>query len=494
MVDPRAPVIVGVGEANQRVAAEQARPPIALMVDAAHAAERDAGVALLRKVDIFAVVAIGSWRYADPGAYASRLLNIEPRATAVSTVGGNSPQILANEFASRIQAGECDVVLIAGAESMHTRWRARREPRVQLDWADGGDEPCSWVIGDDRPGASDYEMAHLAVAPTMVYPLFETALRASFGRGVDEHQKHVSEMWAKFAAVSAGNPNAWSRVAYTPEEIREVSPDNRMVCFPYPKRMCANIDVDQGAAFLLCSYEAAKAAGVSDDKIVFLHAAAEAHDHYFVTERESLATSPAINAAGLDALQHAQLGIDDIAHFDLYSCFPSAVQIGRAALGIASDDTRSLTVTGGLGFAGGPVNNYPSHGIARMVETLRTAPNASGLTTALGWYVSKHAVGVWSAQPPRRPFVVQHPQARVDALPRREPAGLVDTEAKVEATSVAVERDGTPTVGIVTALLADGRRAIANSRDADALNDMMREPWEGRTVKLTNDGTTNSLR
>src|SRR5204863_10009134 len=128
------------------------------------------------------------------------------------------------------------------AESMHARWRARREPRVRLEWDDGGDAACSWVIGDDRPGASDYEMAHLAVAPTMVYPLFETALRASFGRGIEEHQKHVSEMWARFAAVSAGNPNAWSRVAYTPEEIREVSPDNRMVCFPYPKRMCANID------------------------------------------------------------------------------------------------------------------------------------------------------------------------------------------------------------------------------------------------------------
>jgi acetyl-CoA C-acetyltransferase len=491
MVDPRAPVVVGVGEVNQRVAAEDARPPVELLVDAARAAELDSGVSLLASVDVVAAVAIGSWRYADPGAYASRLLGITPRATALSTVGGNSPQILANDFASRIQAGECDVALMGGGESRHTRWRARREPRVQLEWDDGGDEPCPFVVGDDRPGASDYEMAHLAVAPTMVYPLFETALRASFGRGVDEHQKHVSEMWAKFAAVSAGNPNAWSRVSFTPEEIREVSADNRMVCFPYPKRMCANIDVDQGAAFLLCSYEAAKTAGVADDKIVFLHAAAEAHDHYFVTERDSLATSPAINAAGTDALQHAHLGIDDVAHFDLYSCFPSAVQIGRAALGISSDDTRALTVTGGLGFAGGPVNNYPSHGIARMVETLRTQPDTFGLTTALGWYVSKHAVGVWSTQPPRQPFAVGHPQARVDALPRRDPAGLIDTEARVEATSVAVERDGTPTVGIVTALLPDGRRAIANARDADILGDMMREPWEGRTVKVANDGTTN---
>ena len=75
-----------------------------------------------------------------------------------------------------------------------------------------------------------------------------------------------------------------------------MSPDNRVVVFPYLKRMCANIDVDQAAAFLLCSYGAARDAGVPDDRIVFLHACAEAHDHWFVTERESLTRSPAIAA------------------------------------------------------------------------------------------------------------------------------------------------------------------------------------------------------
>jgi acetyl-CoA C-acetyltransferase len=494
MVDARSPVVVGVGQVNQRAPAQDARPPIELLADAARAAERDSGASLLSRTDIVAVVAIGSWRYADPGALLARLLRIEPRATAVSTVGGNSPQLLVNEFAMRIQRGECDVVLVGGAESMHTRWRARREPRVHLEWDSGDDAPCNWVIGDDRPGASEYEMAHLAVAPTMVYPLFETALRAQLGHGVDEHQKHVSEMWATFAEVAAENPHAWSRDAYSPEEIRTVSPDNRMVCFPYTKRMCANIDVDQGAALLLCSYEAARNAGVSDDNIVFLHGAAEAHDHWFVTERASLSASPAIEVATASALTASGVGVDDVAHFDLYSCFPSAVEIASAALRLAENDPRRLTVTGGLGFAGGPVNNYPTHAIARMVETLRAHPDAYALTTALGWYISKHAAAVWSARPPRAPFVVGQEQARVDALPRREPAGLVDAAATVEATSVAFERDGTPSVGIVTALLADGRRALANVRDADTLLAMTAEPWEGQRVEISHDGATNTLR
>jgi acetyl-CoA C-acetyltransferase len=493
-VDPRSPVIVGVGQVNQRVPVAEARPPIELLADAARAAESDSGAALLSNVDVVAVVAIGSWKYADPGAFLARTLGIAPKVTAVSTVGGNSPQLLIDEFASRIQRNECDVVLIGGAESMHTRWRARREPAVELAWPDGGDAPCELVIGDDRPGSSPYEMAHLAIAPTMVYPLFETALRAEAGETIDEHQQRVSELWSTFAAVAADNPHAWSQTAYSPADIRTVSPDNRMVVFPYPKRMCANIDVDQSAAVLLCSYEAARAAGVSDDKIVFLHAAAEAHDHYFFTERFGLHDSPAVAAAGARVLNGVGLDIDDVAHFDLYSCFPSAVQIGRNALGLRARDPRPLTVTGGLGFAGGPVNNYPTHGIARMVDKLRAEPDAYGLTTALGWYATKHTVAVWSARPPEHAFIAHHPQAEVEALPGRAAAGLVDTTAGIEATSVAFERDGTPSLGIVTALLDDGSRALANTRDADMLLAMTTEAWEGKRVKIVNDGTTNELR
>jgi acetyl-CoA C-acetyltransferase len=494
-VDRRAPVIVGVGQTSQRVPAEQARAPIELLADAARAADSDSGasVSLLERTDVVAVVAIGSWPYPDPGALLARQLGIAPRATAVSTVGGSSPQLLIDEFATRVQRGDCDVVLVGGAESMHTRWRARREPRVHLEWESGDDPPCELVIGVDTPGVNEYEMAHLAVAPTMVYPLFETARRAELGHGVDEHQRYVSEMWSRFAAVAAQNPHAWSRTAYSPEEIRTVSADNRAVCFPYPKRMCANIDVDQGAAVLLCSYEAASAAGVPDDRMVFLHAAAEAHDHWFVTHRWSLAESPAISSIGSALFGATGMNIDDIAHLDLYSCFPSAVQVGRKALGIAANDDRPLTVTGGLGFAGGPVNNYPTHAIAAMVDTLRARPGDIGLTTAVGWYLTKHAAAIWSARPPAQPFRRIDTQATVDARPSRVPAGLVEAEATIEATAVAFERDGTPNIGIVTALTDDGCRALANVRDIDVLRDITTHTWEGRRAKLTNDGTTNSI-
>lgn len=478
--------------------ASDARSPIDLLTDAARLAEADttARASLLDRVGVVAISAIGSWPYPDPGALLARKLAITPRFTAVSTVGGNSPQLLVNEMAERIQSNQLDVALIGGAESMHTRWRARREPRVELTWETGDDPPCEWVIGDGRPGASDYEAAHSALAPTMVYPLFETALRHAAGRTIDEHQRHVSELWARFAVVAAGNPNAWSRTAYSPEEIRSVSPDNRMVCFPYPKRMCANIDVDQAAALILCSFESARAAGVPDDRMVFLHAAAETHDHYFFSERDTLTESPGIEVAVNDAVDASGITLDDITHFDLYSCFPAAVEVALRSLHLSDGDPRPLTVTGGLGFAGGPVNNYPAHAIARMVEVLRADPAGFGCTTALGWYISKHATGIWSATPPAHGFRRADKaagQARVDAGPRREPAGLIDAEVTVEATSVAFERDGSPSLGILTGLTADGRRAIANTRDPDLLHAFTTDSHEGTTIKLGNDGATNTV-
>ncbi|MCZ7525071.1 MAG: hypothetical protein M5U14_00955 [Acidimicrobiia bacterium] len=84
-------------------------------------------------------------------------------------------------------------------------------------------------------------------------------------------------------------------------------------------------------------------------------------------------------------------------------------------------------------------------------------------------------------------------QARVDAGPAREPAGPFEGEATVEATAVVHDRDGAPTVAIVTLLTPDGRRALANSRDPDALASMVSEAWEGRPVEVRTDGATNTL-
>jgi acetyl-CoA C-acetyltransferase len=452
-------------------------------------------------IDTVAVVQMVSWHYPDPGALLARRLGRDTvRRTVTTTTGGNSPQMLLNVLAADVAAGRSDAVLIGGVECVHTRWRARREPKAWLDWTVDDSPPCAEVLGDDRPGSNDYELAHLANAPTTVYPLLETAIRAAAGHDIDSHQRRVSELWAGFTAVAAENPHAWSRQRWSAAEIRNVSTDNRMVTFPYTKRMCANIDVDQAAALVLCSHETAVRLGIAPEKMVFPHAGADAHDHHFFTTRDRLDRSPAIGVAGRAALGACGLGVDDVTRFDLYSCFPAAVEIAMDALGLRGPiggDARPLTVTGGLGFAGGPANNYPTHAIARMVEACREDPGSVGLVHALGWYATKHSIGVYGTDAPLQGYTHVPPdltRAATDAAaPPRAVAGAFDGTATIEATSVIMERDGTPAVAVVSLLTGDGRRLLANTRDPAALTSMTREAWEGREARVTTDGTVNTL-
>ena len=137
-----------------------------------------------------------------------------------------------------------------------------------------------------------------------------------------------------------------------------------------------------------------QSAGIPRERWVFPLAGADADDHWFLSHRLDFHSSPAIRLAGGSALSLAGAGIDDVAHLDLYSCFPSAVEIAAAELGLADDDpSRPLTVTGGLTFGGGPGNNYGTHAVASMIDALRADPGSLGLVTGVGWYLTKHSIG-----------------------------------------------------------------------------------------------------
>jgi len=499
-LDPRTPVLVGVGQVSEPpdpAGSVADRPePAELMARALAAAAGDSGApglgrALLERGQSLRIMVPLSWQYVNPGLVAAERLGIEPRELAVTVIGGNSPQSTVSRTALQIAAGELDVALLAGAECIFTRVAARRDPgRPVLRWTSQPDDtPRPVVLGTDRSPTTDVEASRGLDRPLRVFPLFENALRAAAGETVDEHQRSVSELWARLSEVAAANPHAWSRRARSPEEIRSVGPSNRMVSFPYPKLMNANDRVDQGAALVLCSVAAARELGVPEDRWVFPVSGADAHDHWFLSHRQDLRSSPALRLAARGALALAGVGVDDVAHVDLYSCFPCAVQIAAAELGLPLDDPgRPLTVTGGLGFAGGPGNNYVTHSIATMAGRLRDEPGAVGLVTGLGWYATKHAVGLWSTEPPAAGFRYAHPQDAVDALPRRTPASDHVGPATVETYTVVHDSDGRPERAILALLTDDGRRAWGTTTDGDDMQGLEEVEGCGRAVRLAADG------
>lgn len=488
-LDPRTPVIVGVGQVNQRVD-EGAEPlePVALMAEAVRRAAADAGHdGLGARASSVRVVSVLSWRYRDPGALLAEQLGATPDETVGTTAGGNSPQLLVNATALDIAAGHADLVLVAGAEAWRTRMETRREG-TRPDWTvqDEALAP-SRTLGSETAMSHPAEMARGIMMPVQVYPLFEQALRATAGRGVDEHRRRIAELWAGFSEVAAKNPHAWVQQAFSADELRTASVENRMIGFPYTKRLNANNSVEQGAALVLCSVERARALGVPTDRWVFPLSGTDANDTPFVSNRADLHSSPAIRAAGRAALDLAEVGVDDLAHIDLYSCFPSAVEVAADELGLGLD--RQLTVTGGLSFAGGPWNNYVTHSIATMVGRLREDPGSVGLCTANGGYLTKHAMGVYSTAPLVGGFRYAQPQDQVDAVDGREVADRWEGPATVESYTVMHDRDGAPANGIIAALCPDGRRTWATTEDPDTLIAMEHAELVGRATTTAADGT-----
>lgn len=488
-VDPRTPVLIGYGQVNHRDDIDPAArsvEPVDLM---AAAVQRAAGAAVIEAVDSIRVVNILSAQYRDPGLLLGQRIGASDFSTLYSPVGGNVPQSLLNQACLDIQRGRARVVLLAGAETWRTR-RGLRAKGAKLVWTEQDHSvPMAKVSGDDVPMAGDAEIRIQLDRPAYVYPLFEQALRVANGESIDDHLERIGQLWARFNAVAVDNPHAWIRKPTTADDIRRPGPQNRMISWPYTKLMNSNNMVDQGAALVLTSVEQATRLKIPAQRWVYPHAGTDAHDTPSIAERHELHRSTAIRIAGARVLELAGLGIDDMDYVDLYSCFPSAVQVAAAELGLSVDDpARPLTVTGGLTFAGGPWSNYVMHSIATMAELLVANPGRRGLITANGGYLTKHSFGVYSTEPPAR-FRWEDTQSAVDREPTTDAVVEWEGVGAVEAWTTPYDREGRPEKAFLAVRTPDGSRALAVVTDAAAAQASVREDLGGAKVAVAADGS-----
>jgi len=498
-MDDRTPIIVGVAQVEQREDdTARAKEPLELMVQAVAAAGADSGnPKVLRAADSVRVVR-GIWGYANPARTVAARIGADGAETALTSIGGNYVQTLTNRCFRDIQSGRNDLIVVTGGECGRTQARARkaglelawnpvnRNPGVNPTVQDSDDAP-DLFIGSHKATRHEAELRRGIEWPIQFYPMFEIALRHANGEGVDGHLRRVSELWAGFNRVAVGNPHAWIHTPYTAEQIRTPSPANRPVSYPYTKLMNSNNSVDQGAALILASVGKARELGIAEDRWVYPHAGAEAWDHLYVSERDNLHSSPAIRFAAAKLFDLAGFTVADMDFIDLYSCFPAAVQVAAREIGIPLD--RPLTVTGGLTFAGGPLNNYVMHSIARTVELLRAKPGSRALVTANGGLLTKHALCIYSTDAPARPFAWADLQAAVDATPKRDVALEHDGSAEIESYVVMYDARGAPRLAHTACLLDDGRRTWANVTDRDTVGAMMAAEFCGRNGRIDGAGT-----
>jgi acetyl-CoA C-acetyltransferase len=486
----RVPVIVGVAQHVVRERTPTQLDPLAMMADAGRAALRDARARAPMAVDTLYIVHCASRPLAAPAQALSQLLDIHPTECGYSAIGATAPQWYVARAADRIERGETRWALVCGAEAFYTHASLPNLGQSFGEYFDPGSAARlrERYVGDIRAPVTRMEFQYGLVLPIHMYGLIENDLRARSGLSLDQHRLEIAEFVARSSRVAGGHPYAHRPQVLAAADVAAVGPDNRMVSFPYVKRMCSNLAVNQAAALVVTSWASARDAGVPDDQIVFVRGTGAAEDAFYVTERPRISASPSVVEAVRQATEQACTSLDEIAHFDLYSCFPCAPRIVMDMLGIRSDDPRAMTVTGGMSVFGGPGNNYTTHAIATMVERLRREPSALGLVHALSWYLSKHAVGVYGATPPEQPRPRAAPPVSYPQLaPIAEPSG----PCRVESYVLGYSRDGAPDFATVVGRDRESRRFLARVHgDRAVLEHMAREEPIGRggTVSAASSG------
>ena len=478
-VGPRTPVIVGVGQFTERIddPGYRGMSAVDLATEAARAALADTGAApadVARAVDV--VVGLRQFEISGPvpavlgksnnyPRSVMRRLGADPARVVLEPVGGQGSQKVVTEFAGAIAAGAIDVAMVIGSEPGSTaRYFADRDDKpdftehVDGQLEDRGHQIYSYI--------DEYTVTHGLTGAPVQYGLLDNARRARLGLSVAQYRHQMAELFAPMSKVAAKNPFSSSPVERSVEEIETVTADNRMICDPYPRLLVARDTVNQGAATVLMSVDAARRLGVPEEKWVYLHGHADLVEQALL-DRPELGSSPAAGQAAHEALRVAGIGVDDIATFDLYSCFPFPVFVICEALGISGDDPRGLTLTGGLPYFGGPGNSYSLHGIAETVSEMRDKPGRFGFVGANGGIMSKYSVGIYSTEPVAwRTDRSEALKADIAALPTVPVAKAADGTGTIETYSVRY--DWPVRTGIIVGRTdADGARFMATTEDEE---------------------------
>ncbi|MFM0245618.1 enoyl-CoA hydratase-related protein [Paraburkholderia sediminicola] len=501
------PVIVGIGQFTERIGTPAFRALSAADI-AAESAQRalDDALSLDRlRTEIDAIATTRTFEDSNPlrvqpfgrsnnfPRSVAHRLGLTPRIAVWEKGGGDSPQKLVNEFCARLANGECRMVLIAGAENISTARWLKAEGQT-ADWS----ETVEGSVDNRGMGLHGlvyrYNTAHGLIGTAPTYGLCETARRAALGQTLAQYQLEMGRLFAPFTAIAGANPYASSVVSSsTPEELVTVGERNRMIALPYPQRLMARDQVNQGAALVLTTVGVARELGIAEDKWVFIHGHAAVVERE-VMQRQHLGHYSAAVLACRDAMQQAGVTTDELAFFDFYSCYPIAVSsVAIDGLGLRADDPRGLTVTGGLPYFGGPGNNYSMHAIATMVERLRGQPGTYGLVGANGGYLSKYAVGIYSTRPASFvPTDSAHLQAEIDSWPAPVRAARPEGRATIETCTVVYTK-GVPDYAVMVGRTEDQARFLARTEpgDTQTVETILNGDAVGRTVFVRATGRGN---
>lgn len=485
MIADNTPVIIGVGQYSERVG-EPGYEALSYMDLAGRAlsaaiADSRASEPVAHVIDTLA--AIRAFEMSRPGreppfggadnvprAIAKRV-GADPERAILTPTGGQTNQQLVGEFAANIAAGDSQCAVIVGSEAISTVL-ALSAKGEKPDWSEevpGDFEDHGFGVEGMMENAL---FAHGATGAIPLYAMAENARRAKLRKTLEEYRRDIGELFEPFTKVAAGNRHAAAPTERSAQELATVTQRNRIVAEPYTRMTVARDQVNQAAAIIIASASTARALGIPEEKWVHIHAVTAATE-LMLSNRPDLSANPASIASVNAALERAGKGMDEMRYLDFYSCFAIPVFNQIDHFGIAPDDPRGLTLTGGLPFFGGAGNNYSAHAICEAVQAAREDRGAYALVGANGGWMSKYATGIYSTDP-----ADWSANDRYAKLPDADNAVPTSTEPFAEATveTYTINNAKTGSVAVFLGRNANGERVCGN---ADLEHEATRALFEG---------------
>ena len=475
-----APVVVGIGDIQQKGDFDNLDEALILMNDVTQSAINDCGNKnIVNYIDEIRIPK-GYWKYRDPGKWIANKNNFPNTKTYVTKIGVLQ-QNLINSACKKILSGEVNASLIVGGESRYKRTKALIEKK-NYEETELNINPDFYIKAKDDLYA-DIEKKELGMMAVGYYSIIESALRAKSSKSFNQHHEYIAELYSEFSKIASKNDVGWIDSPLNPDEILNPSNINPDIAFPYNKFHCSSWNVNQAAGLIICSSKVANLLNIDESKRVYLLASSE--NNYMIPTllRPNLSKSYGMSMAAEFILNICKINNISEIIYDLYSCFPAAVEMFADALKMKNISQSSIT--GGMSFAGGPLNSYVLNSTVQMIRMIRKEENKCGIVTGVSGMMTKQSFALWGKKNLIDfTFKDVSEVAKNNEVPHKLSSDT-SGEGNIIGYTIIKNEDEVKKAVIYIQSVKDDRNIIT-SKNKEVIRSMETSEWVGKWIKFKN--------
>ena len=474
------PVLVGIGSLQQKGSFAELDEALILMEKVTLDAIEDTQAPAIKNFIDEIQVPKGYWAYRDPGKWIAEKNGFAGARTSVTKIGVLQ-QNLINSACKKIIKGEIRASLIVGGEARFKKIQALKEG---LDFEEMQllVNPDHYVKAKDDLYVAE-EIDALGMMAVGYYAIIESAMRYKNNRSIEKHEQFLGDTYARFSRIAAQNPHAWNQKVFTSEEIQNPSSKNQRIAYPYNKLHNSSWNVNQASALILTSEEIANKLNIPISQRVYPLISSETNHMIGVIQRPDITYPIGLQLASNFLLETARKNKIYPSLYELYSCFPVAVQLFSESLNVPENTDK--TITGGMPFAGGPLNNYMLHATAQMLMKIRKNTNEIGLITGVSGMMTKQALAIWGKEPVMD-FESMDVTAEAEKLEIPVPmSDLKQGNAKIIGCTTLYEKIN-PSKAVFYAEDSQVHRLVLTSTDNEIINKVEEEEFVGKKISFLN--------